>query len=145
MRCPKYQAWHKNLKKMQQVLDIALDPEFGGVFVWGKAYVDRDTGEHDADKDFWSWEDVELREFTGLLDRNGQEIWEGDIGRINHPDDRTGDFTNALGVVFWWDEEGGWYHGNESGRPPKRMWKYVEVIGNRFEHPELLPEEVEAL
>ena len=78
----------------------------------------------------------ELMQYTGLKDCKGQEIYEGDIVRINHPQDSTGDFTNAIGSVFWWDEEGGWYHGNENGRPPKRMWKYVEVIGNIYEHPE---------
>lgn len=83
----------------------------------------------------------DLLEYTGLKDRNGQEIFEGDVVRINHPHDLTGDFTNAIGQVFWWDEEGGWYHGNGNGRPPKRMWKYVEVIGNVYEHPELLKEE----
>lgn len=81
-----------------------------------------------------------LQQFTGLLDANDKEIYDGDIVLINHPDDRTGDFTNAIGPVFWWDEEGGWYHGNNNGRPPKRMWKYVEVIGNRYENPDLLPE-----
>ena len=81
---------------------------------------------------------VILMQFTGLHDKNGKEIYEGDIVRINHPDDRTGDFTNAIGKVFWWEEEGGWYHGNNHGRPPKRMWEYVEVIGNIYEHPDLL-------
>lgn len=60
MNIPKYRAWHKQLKKMMPVLEINLDPEFGGVFVWGKAYYDTDTGEHEADKDFWPWSDIEL-------------------------------------------------------------------------------------
>lgn len=78
---------------------------------------------------------------TGCKDKHGKEMYDGDIVRINHPHDTTGDFTDAIGEVFWWDEEGGWYHGNDSGRPPKRMWRYAEVIGNRYETPELLPEE----
>ncbi len=79
---------------------------------------------------------------TGLKDTHGKEIYEGDIVCINHPHDMTGDFTNAIGEVFWWDEEGGWYHSNNNGRPPKRMWPYVEVIGNIYEHPELLEQKV---
>lgn len=81
---------------------------------------------------------IVLQQWTGLKDRTGRDIYEGDIVLINHPYDRTGDFTNARGEVFWWEEEGGWYHSNGNGRPPKRMWEYVEVVGNIYEHPELL-------
>lgn len=82
-------------------------------------------------------------QYTGLADRHNVEIYKGDIVRINHPQDTTGDFTNKLGRVFWWDEEGGWYHGHESvkdgsGRPPKRMWPFTEVVGNVYDNPELL-------
>ncbi len=91
-------------------------------------------------------------QYTGLKDRRGAEIYEGDIVRIQHPHDKVvtdtgielhGEFWDTLGRVFWWDHEGGWYHGHESvkdgnGRPPKRMWEYVEVIGNNYENPELL-------
>lgn len=85
----------------------------------------------------------DAQQYTGLKDRNGVEIWDGDIVRINHPLDLTGDFINKLGIVFWWGEEGGWYHGHASvkdgsGRPPKRMWEYCEVIGNADHNPELL-------
>lgn len=79
-----------------------------------------------------------LLQYTGLTDRNGKKIYEGDIVHIDHPADLTGDFTNAVGEVFWWNEQAGFYHGNNHGRPPKRMWEYVEVIGNRYENSDLL-------
>jgi uncharacterized phage protein (TIGR01671 family) len=83
-------------------------------------------------------DDFTFMQYIGLHDAKWREIYEGDIVRINHPFDRTGDFTNAIGQVFWWGEEGGWYHSNDHGRPPKRMWQYVEVIGNIYENPDLL-------
>lgn len=75
-------------------------------------------------------------QFTGIKDRNGREIFEDDIVRINVPNG--GDFENTVGRVFWHDEEAAFYHGNSEGRPPKRMWEYVTVIGNVYENPDLL-------
>jgi hypothetical protein len=87
-------------------------------------------------KDSTKWEDLteeERKEWTRHSmpsEWGGVEIYEGDIIKINHPQDMTGDFTNKRGLVFWWEEEAAFYHGHcsikrGSGRPPKRMWKYV--------------------
>jgi len=130
----KYRVWDKGRKKMSPVacihfgddgsaLTIMIDPAPKGPNI---PHVDLVKGENAV-----------LMQFTGLQDRKGKEIYECDIVRINHPADRT-DFTNVVGEVFWWQEEGGWYHTNNHGRPPKRMWQYVEVIGNIYESPELL-------
>ena len=82
--------------------------------------------------------EIIVMQWTGLLDKNGKEIYEGDIVRIKYP--YGGNFANTVGRVFYWQEEGAFYHGNSAGRPPKRMWEYSEVIGNIFENPELIKE-----
>lgn len=86
----------------------------------------------------WHISDLVLMQHIGLNDKNGKEIYEGDIVNIQHPDDKCGDFENTNGLVFWSDHEGVWYHGNESGRSPKRMWEHSTVIGNIYETPDLL-------
>lgn len=90
------------------------------------------------DRKGWGRKEIPIMQFTGLNDKNGKEIYEGDIVRIQHPRDKNGDFGDTLGEVFWWDEEAGFYHGNSEGRPPKKMWYYSEVVGNIYENPELI-------
>lgn len=71
-------------------------------------------------------ENIELLQFTGLLDKNGKEIYEGDICKngggktiIEWDNEVAGfDFTNSEGAVLSGD--------------------LFEVIGNVYENPELL-------
>lgn len=140
MNIPKYRAWHKHLKKMMPVLEINLDPEFGGVFVWGKAYYDVDTGEHEADKDFWPWDDIELMQCTPLKDKHDTEIYQSDILELNCLG-YGGPYKDRV-VVVW--ENFGWYFRFADGRlqPVEQKWQSeCEVIGNSYEHPDQLQQQ----
>ena len=69
-----------------------------------------------------------LEQFTGLLDKNGKEIFEGDI--LQHPT------IKDLGPVEW-DE----YYASFDWLHPKMYgWSMsdAEIIGNIHENPELL-------
>jgi len=74
----------------------------------------------------------EITQFTGKEDRNGKEIYEGDIVKVNHP---MGE--EFYGEVFF-RYDGCFAHTFLEGRPSKRMWKYCEVVGNMFENPEMM-------
>jgi len=79
---------------------------------------------------------LELMMWTGLTDRHGKEIWEGDILRT--PQDEVGKVVYSLGS-FWmqyippydWDP-----------MVPATLLddKNFEIIGNIYENPELLGE-----
>lgn len=87
------------------------------------------------DGDYVGKEGIILMQYTGLKDRNGREIYEGDILR----DDEMG-----LNVVRW--EDGSFwlemfYEGGQSLMEHLSDYNEVcEVIGNIYENPELLEE-----
>jgi len=72
-------------------------------------------------------------QYTGLKDVNGVEIYEGDIlskDGLNYPVNYSWHEFNIDGY-----SNGDYYHGEDNGY---HDWGSFEVIGNIYEHPELL-------
>ncbi|KKL48436.1 hypothetical protein LCGC14_2325540 [marine sediment metagenome] len=82
------------------------------------------------DKKYW-----EITEFTGLKDKNGKEIYEGDIVKAFYENEE------EYGLVFWNKEIAGFDVEGKKWKSVENLycsWKYYEVIGNKFENQELL-------
>ena len=75
-----------------------------------------------------------VRQYTGMNDSNGEDIYEGDIVRASDNDDE-------LAVVEWDDEDLRFTvtHGHVvNGLGEEYYPREVEVVGNIYDNPELL-------
>jgi len=96
-------------------------------------------------------ERFEVMQYTGLKDKNGKEIYEGDIlTSSEYPFQDDGEY-NYHGVVEWGEEEAAYYltkhlanknrrgisHGISEMLGQEDMSTF-EIIGNIYENPELL-------
>jgi uncharacterized phage protein (TIGR01671 family) len=84
-------------------------------------------------------ESMVFMQFTGLKDKNGKEIYEGDI--LMHADTKYEvEFDNAqfLFRFQWEDKRNHWFSFNEMGFTVKKTHPESEIIGNIYENPELI-------
>ncbi|MCC4046489.1 YopX family protein [Enterococcus gallinarum] len=115
---PKFRAFSIEAKTMHNVLAIDFSRNMYCLQI-GKATI----GE-------WFWfREIELMQSTGLKDKNGVEIFEGDVGWDAH-------FEEYGEVVF---ENGSFRY--EFGNISEDLFEVtddIEIVGNIYENPELL-------
>ncbi len=122
MREIKVRFWHKILRRMSKphglgVIWEYLCEEWGGPF---------------------DWTDVEKLQYIGLHDKNGVEIYDGNIVRIVQ-------YPGVVGAVAWNHDRWGIQDYSPCANTvdgdycdDSIDWERGEVIGNIYEHPELL-------
>ena len=136
-RIYRFRAWDKKNKRF-------ISPFFVRITGFGKIWILSENLDYVLDDE----NNVEITQFTGLCDKNGKEIYEGDIIKIR---------TKKIEEIVWikchdltdtkayFDLEANqcWDNGNSYEDYDDR-WERNEniaVIGNIYENPELLNEE----
>lgn len=119
----KFRAWDKENKKMKyNITGIEYgngDGNINGIFI---------------DGDIYEIEKIELMQYTGLHDKNGKEIYEGDIVK------KTGSKEIDIGKVIY-EYDGFIVDVMNMDRFYGRVYLveiFTEVIGNIYDNPELL-------
>ena len=120
MREIKFRAWLKEERKM-----VNVETLFIGInrLCFGNSKTE--------DLFFRDFEEVELMQYTGLKDKNGKEIYEGDIYHV-------GD-KNIRYLVVWFDSGFEGKQLRSTSYAGLESWaKDIEILGNIYENPELL-------
>ena len=125
----KFRAWDDLHNKMYPVSDIEWDAD-------GRMWVTADDGKNGIEL---IDEEAHLMQYTGLHDKNGRKIYEGDIvhGYDQEPDRDDGYIGSSVtGVVNF--KYGAFWIGDSLHKVMLMTPPIVKVIGNVHENPDLL-------
>lgn len=120
---PRYRAWDKVFKEMVQVNALVLDEQVVKV-----TYKNGNVAKEDM-------KEYELMQSTGLFDRNGKEVFVGDIVKCTRgchhevylEKEYGGTFIGGMPAIYLKDLLSGYAWTEDE-----------EIIGNIYENPELL-------
>lgn len=129
MREIKFRAWHEQSKTMIMPPGI-YDSEVGPYTMTfdGRIY---SAG---------FYKDFQLMQYTGLKDKNGKEIYEGDLIKLGNPRKTflPIEEDNAVGEVIF---SYGSFNVFDTPLSDVTDWHECEVIGSIYENPELINKE----
>ena len=123
MREIRFRAWSEDIREMIQVSRLDIKEET----------IHYENGikslNREQELDFW-WKPYVLMQYTGLKDKNGVEIYEGDIVRYFRSELAVIVYRNGgvdIRSLSWGDRE-----------PIQRRLGEIEVVGNIYQNNDLL-------
>lgn len=135
---PRFRVWSKQERRLIPSEDIlAIDYENEEIDAQKIYFEDGLPVERDIYT--YGFENIKLMQSTGLTDKNGKEIFEGDILSIET------DEENVKVSVFWDDKHALFMFKSKKYNEKEALAELFEdnsypfkIIGNRYENPELL-------
>ncbi|MCC2070777.1 YopX family protein [Staphylococcus epidermidis] len=131
---PKFRAWDKVNKKLKQVYSINFDKN---------GEIESIKEEYTEPNEMYAMFDIgyfELMQSTGLKDKNGAEIYEGDIVEFKYPYDKR---IKTKGVIVRNENKACFGINMKETTEQYELYRvtaenYLTVIGNKYQHPRLL-------
>lgn len=138
MRKLKFRIWDKNQSKFVQIKDNGDSLSDFYITLDGRLCYNKSIDYHENNGIYGllgEEENYTIQQFTGLLDKNGKEIYEGDILKV-------GVFGDWIDVDKHYYNKEVKFEIKESGDTTLAGFLYIpedrEIIGNSLENPELL-------
>ncbi len=129
MREIKFRAWDKNESRM--IYSGTEQNDYP--FAWMIHNSGIDIAEHDGTE--WNYlKELIFMQYTGLKDKNGKEIYDGDLVAV-------ADYANWEGLYkIIWDEKNLMYMLEDAFGDREKLCEFEEYLvkGNIYENPELL-------
>lgn len=120
----KFRAWHKKYKCYYEI---------DAIYFYDKtvSYILNDYVNLEQSLEYFNFDEVIIEQYTGLKDKNGKEIYVGDVFKIKHGYNWKKEsyfevvFSRSYGYILR-NKDGDWF-------PLKDKSKAYEVIGNIHE------------
>lgn len=150
---PKFRCYIKSFPGLEEIMISELERirEVEGIIFLEKIVKLYSNG-HINDIGFMKFEDIVLMQWTGLQDKNGKDIYEGDVVDFSLISSmmieggnygRLGTIINKFSPIQFFIEDTYSLSYDKFRNKVKTFWKMdsineLEVIGNIYENPELL-------
>lgn len=129
---PKFRAWDRKLETMYEPNELIIQIKGSEILVAHNPTLHQ-------------FIDYSLMQSTGLKDKKGKEIYEGDIVSFKYPYDKR---VKTIGNVVWRKDKACFGINMEETTEQYELYRvtaehYLTIIGNIYANPELMEEMVE--
>ncbi|KAF2506307.1 YopX family protein [Enterococcus faecalis] len=128
---PKFRAWDKRSKEMWKVSTLHIEDEYVDLFK-------KNIYENPLNDPWAKFGDAILMQATGLKDKNGVEIFEGDL--VEHDDNINGTWETFEACEIVYDVDYAQFCFKNDASNFLSYYRNLCIIGNIHENPELLEE-----